>query len=476
MSKSEAVNAYAIYETQDAVQGAVTAANSARPKDSSAHAKILDDAKILCFAPERLAASLPTFGRLRFVTDRASHFDLIIAETEDDIGDFETFVAQSGNPAAPLIAFSQDFGERADFVLKDPSPNALVSAITSLLPIYARLVELPAIPRGVDRNGLLALSLAYTRERKIGAEWRPEHAEAIGYPLLRGMDNPRPVLERLADAGLLERQFCQRLHLCRHCNSSRIFAREVCISCRSSNLTESALVHHYACGTQASQTDFEQREGYVCPKCNKKLRHYGVDYDKPGAVFSCGCCGASMAEPDVGFTCSGCGGYTCGEESETRDWYHYSLLPDGLAALRAGKLPRTGFDDGQSGRLSLRDFKLITQSRLRDMRRHGRPMSVLKLDFDTADLEERIGRRGMLNVCAFALEIAVQDFHESDVTTSLPRGLAVCLADTDAAGAADVGEGIMAKLRAAVGVTMNIDTKVFEGEQIDGLLKELCGC
>jgi hypothetical protein len=476
MSTSEAAIIYKNSEGDGVAHEAETASYRAGAGASNEINALLDNAKIVCFAGKRLANELPSFGRLFFVTDPEARFDLIIAEREDDIGDFAKFLAQCGNPAAPLIVFSEDFGERADIVLKNPNPGSLVSAIMSLLPVYARLVELPQIPKNLDRSGLLALSLAYTRDRTIQASWQSGRPEAIGYPLLRGVDNPRKVLEGLADAGLMRRQFHERLHMCRNCNSSQIHVREVCVSCRSSNLTEHSLVHHYECGTQASQSDFEHQDGYACPKCNKQLRHYGVDYDKPGAIVSCGSCGKSMAEPDVGFICPDCNHYTSGEESETRDWYHYALLPDGLAALRAGQLPRADLDTGKSGRLSLRDFKLITQSRLRDMRRNARPLAALRLTLGMDELRERVGKHGAPKVCEFALEIATQNLHESDITASVPSGMVICLNDTNADSAIDVAERIKARLRTVVGVTLDIRTDVFEGERITHLLAELDRC
>ena len=35
----------------------------------------------------------------------------------------------------------------------------------------------------------------------------------------------------------------------------------------------------------------------ICPKCHKKLRHIGVDYDRPAVVYTCNDCENSFTSP-----------------------------------------------------------------------------------------------------------------------------------------------------------------------------------
>ena len=49
-------------------------------------------------------------------------------------------------------------------------------------------------------------------------------------------------------------------------------------------------IHHFRCSHQAVETEFQAGPHLVCPKCSQHLRHYGSDYDKPGAVFACQGC------------------------------------------------------------------------------------------------------------------------------------------------------------------------------------------
>jgi hypothetical protein len=405
------------------------------------------------------------------VFDADNQFDLIVAPATHDVPTFERFIAECSNPLGPLIAFSDAFGARADVVVNEPTPAALALAISKLEPLATRIAGLPRQPVGVDREGLVALGLAYTRNCPIEARWQPQSPDLIEYPLLLGINNARALLERLADGGLLRRRFFERLYVCQHCGSSQLHAREVCLSCHSSYLAEHSLVHHYSCGFQAIQSAFEHRDGYVCPKCHKQLRHYGVDYDKPGLVTACQACGETMAEPEVSFICTGCGSYTSGENAAQRDWYHYDLLADGLAALRAGQLPHPGLMNG-SNDYSVRDFRLVAAKLLSVARRYERPLTALRLTID-ADLLRKLGRKNALDVCQFVREVAVQCIRESDMIAALPTGIVVCFNETSSACANAAMDRIRQRLAAVVRVGLNFNIEVFEGEDVGNLLENL---
>ena len=219
-------------------------------------------------------------------------------------------------------------------------------------------------------------------------------------------------------------------------------AREVCVFCHTSNLSEQPLTHHYACGYQAGQSAFEHRDGYVCPKCHKLLRHYGVDYDKPGSVVSCGACGKTMAEPVVGFVCARCGGATPGDDAATRDWFHYDLLPDGLAALKAGRLPSTHVIQPGPGRHSLRDFQLIVGNSLLVAKGGGRPLTAWRVTFDAPD----VAQARQDEIYEFVREIITQNMRQGDVVAALPAGLTVCLNDIDG----DSADALLGRIRERV--------------------------
>jgi hypothetical protein len=427
--------------------------------------------RLKCFMAGSYRRPLPSIDGIEYVFDADDQFDLIVAPATLDVSTFERFISQCSNPLGPLIAFSDVFGARADIVVNEPTTAALALAVSTLEPLAARIAGLPRQPVGFDRDGLVALGLAYTRDRSIEARWQPKSADMIEYPLLLGIHNARALLERLADAGLLRRRFFERLYVCQHCGSSQLHAREVCLSCHSSYLGEHSLVHHYSCGFQATQSAFEHPDGYVCPKCHRQLRHYGVDYDKPGVVTACQACGETMAEPDVGLICAGCGGYTSSENAAQRDWYHYDLVADGLAAVRIGQLPHADLTNPRS-EYSLRDFRLILAKLLSVARRYERPLTALRLTLDP-DLLRNLGRKNALDVCQFVREVVVQCIRESDMVASLPTGIVVCFNETSSACVNAALGRIRQRIAGVVRVGFNFEIEVFEGEHVGKLLEDL---
>lgn len=412
----------------------------------------------------------PSIEDVDYVFNADDDFDVIVALGMHDLATLEQLIAHCSNPTAPLAAFSNAFGARVDAVVRESTIDAIALAISTLEPLVMRVSALPKIPPGIDRNGLLVLALAYTRNCAIEARWQPNSTELIDYPLLIGIENARTVLEELADAGLLRRRFFERLHVCQHCESSQLHAREVCVSCRSSHLAEHPLVHHYACGFQAAQTAFENQDGYVCPKCHKQLRHYGVDYDKPGIVITCQACGETMAEPQVGFICANCGSYTSAEHAGRRDWYDYDLLSDGVAALRARSLPHADII-GPGDRRSLRDFRLIVASHLSVAQRYDRPLTVCRITIDS--LEREVGQPGALEVCQFIREILAQNIRQSDVIAALPTGAVACLSETNRRGAEVALNRLHKQITRVVRPPINLKIEVFEGDHIHALLQDL---
>jgi hypothetical protein len=279
------------------------------------------------------------------------------------------------------------------------------------------------------------------------------------------------MLEELADMGMLRRRFFERLHICQHCDSSRVHAREVCVKCHSSHLAEQSLVHHYACGHQAIQSAFESGDSYVCPKCRKELRHYGVDYDKPGTVMCCRSCGDTMTEPVVEFLCVDCQRSTSGDHAGFRDWYEYDLLPDGIVAVKGGKLPTPGSVHNASRGCTLRDFTLLARHSLSVARCTGRPLCAAKLTIDTVDLVTKVGERGVSPVCELLREVVAQNLRGHDIVAALPDAVLVCMPETDDAAAKLAVAQIQGAITATVRPKLNMSVEIFEGVQIDQLLR-----
>ena len=293
-------------------------------------------------------------------------------------------------------------------------------------PLLKRMAEMPPIPQGADRHGLLALALAYTRNVALEAKWAADARTMLRYPLLLGIPDPRPILEDLAGSGLLRRRFFELLFVCGQCASSRMMIREVCVKCRSSNIDARPLLHHYSCGFQGAQSLFQTGDGYHCPKCERQLRHYGVDYDKPGTAFECQACREVMSEPDACFVCTDCGSNQPSDGTARLSWCHYEITADGVAAVRTGQLPRNDAETTDGKRQTWRDFRVLSRHALALAAQHSRPIAGLHMTIDKG-LHETLGPARFNEMILFAQEIATQCLRPGDIAAASSDGIVACL-------------------------------------------------
>lgn len=358
--------------------------------------------------------------------------------------------------ATPILDFSRDGLPRADYKGSVLHSDALREAFAAVEPIQQRIRALPDVVNG-DRNGLAALALAYTRDTHIRAHWSVEAASFVDYPLLFGLPGRRALLEHLAHSGLLGRDYFDRLHVCTVCGSSRLNVREECHACQSSHIVEFSLIHHYRCAHQAAEEHFIESERLVCPKCRRELRHYGVDYDRPGTSFSCRDCGATSPEPEVGFRCVDCDRHTAGDHADTLSWYHYVLMPEAITGVERGLLPTTSLETllaGHKGACSHQDFVKLASFYGEIASRYDRPLTFAVLTLgNTEAIRAEIGGTGLSRTFALITEVVAQSLRRSDAVTATDQRLYFLLPETRE----DHLDQVVARIRSGVRESVSVE-------------------
>ena len=61
----------------------------------------------------------------------------------------------------------------------------------------------------------------------------------------------------------------------------------MCPKCKIKKLFSEYSIHHFVCGYVGPESDFFQDKKLICTKCNRELRHIGVDYDKASIITEC---------------------------------------------------------------------------------------------------------------------------------------------------------------------------------------------
>lgn len=152
-------------------------------------------------------------------------------------------------------------------------------------------------------------------------------------------------------------RYIDRVHLCPHCNRTHMLFFECCPRCKSSNLRQEPILHHFRCANVSPQSTYEWDGQLKCPKCNHMLHHIGVDYDKPSTVYTCNECENSFMYPEMRVTCTSSKKTFSPEDLRPFDVEEYEFTPEGIKAFAANDIVRTINQVGFFGFSSMRDFE-----------------------------------------------------------------------------------------------------------------------
>lgn len=245
------------------------------------------------------------------------------------------------------------------------------------------------------------------------------------------------ILSFLNQQQLLASSFIEKSHSCGSCGSAFLNFKETCPDCRSSNIAKDQLLHHFSCGTIDSQEKFRMTGRLVCPKCDKELRHIGVDYDKPSSINRCNSCSLHFQEPHVETQC-----FACGRTSEIQD-----LVLHDIQSYEATSIGRNaaifGLDALFTQILQI-DLQLYSHSEVKNylkiekarIQRYQKSNTTLGCLYFT-NLEQVYDRLGKKTEQLFKEISAVfkSVFRESDIITARNESVfAVVMTETDQAG------------------------------------------
>ena len=143
--------------------------------------------------------------------------------------------------------------------------------------------------------------------------------------------------DSMLEAGVLQvKKFIMKEHLCPKCNHSHLLYTECCPQCGSSNLSIQNIIHHFSCANVSAEETYNVGGVMVCPKCHKKLRHIGVDYDRPAVVYSCNDCENTFTVPRTMATCCYCESTVPVNTLVMRDVVDYEITNEGIRELSNG--------------------------------------------------------------------------------------------------------------------------------------------
>lgn len=262
-----------------------------------------------------------------------------------------------------------------------------------------------------------------------------------------------PYLEALAERGLLERQWVDKIHLCPFCHHYAINFREVCPNCDSSNIHLVEMLHHFRCGHVAPEHEFQKGIRYLCPKCNKALRHIGVDYEKPNTQFICKRCGHLFTDPKVSCLSLKCNRSFEAEAAEIRPLFAYRVTGSGRIVADTGVIS----EDGLGGGFVDAQFAVYTPHYLREqidheLRRSRRYKGALSLIMACPDISEEqtevLGPEGTSALFKNIATIIKESLRSCDIPALFREDvLAILLPETPPEGAVVAAERIRERIQ-----------------------------
>lgn len=202
-------------------------------------------------------------------------------------------------------------------------------------PLPTRLPAAPHNPAvALARYLFLRPFVALTPQRDFRAH------QAYRYPLAEAFsDGPHPesLIGVLMDRGWLEQgHLIDRLRRCDACESAHLNYVDLCPCCNSLNIRNSLFIHCFTCSHVAPQESFFAGGVLSCPNCHARLRHIGVDYNRPLEQMDCQDCGSCFAEARVVARCLACGKVDDPEKLPVLNVAAYTLSDAGRQVAREG--------------------------------------------------------------------------------------------------------------------------------------------
>jgi len=179
-----------------------------------------------------------------------------------------------------------------------------------------------------DRNTQLLLSKFVSGEV---SDLEPVYDPKLGYrypaveTIVGSTSSSEAFLDRLHEAGMLERRLYDKTIHCPKCGSASVSVHYCCPYCKSFNIQKSALIEHVKCGYMDVEENFHKANKLVCPKCHEELRKLDVDHRRAGIWCNCKDCGKSFDIPVTANFCRDCHGNSTFEDVVIKDVYAYSL-------------------------------------------------------------------------------------------------------------------------------------------------------
>ncbi len=220
--------------------------------------------------------------------------------------------------------------------------DRLLAEITALSADGAAPRDRPSAPSAAERRlGEFIMDLSGPRGASIEPVYDPNAPGAYVYAdVAARLGLPAAaaggVLEELVGEGLLTRHLVDKVHVCPSCGWHTLSFAEVCPRCGAIDIGIQDVIQHFACSHVAPAASFRGEDGLTCPRCNRGLRHFGLDYGKASNTYVCSACEFVFSESEVQARCFRCRQATPAVDLSPSPVYGYRAATGARQALETG--------------------------------------------------------------------------------------------------------------------------------------------
>lgn len=228
------------------------------------------------------------------------------------------------------------------------------------------------------------------------------------------------VLDNAFQEGLFKRDFHDRIYLCSNCQSGHLSYREICPKCASANTDTTDIIHHFPCAYVAPIDDFTNDidDQLNCPKCSKKLKHIGVDYDKPSVLHTCLKCANRFQDFNVNAKCMQCATDNAVETLIYKDVYSYYLTKKGENYALLGYVSTPKDIEDIIGTVKFDTFKTVVRYEIERLRQTEGSSNVVAINIVNAgQFYAKVGSNDQRNMLKDLVSEIRSSIRSSDMIT-----------------------------------------------------------
>ena len=143
-----------------------------------------------------------------------------------------------------------------------------------------------------------------------------------------GGEDPYPILEDLAENGILKRYPIDNRLICPKCGSRDILTKYLCPFCNDFKIKRGTIIEHYNCANVALLEDYLRDGDLFCPKCGKEVKAIGIDYKRIENIYHCDECKKEFNSPKILHNCLECDESFDYETAEFKQINRYNFNED----------------------------------------------------------------------------------------------------------------------------------------------------